>query len=170
MAIRISRSELNALVQAEVEKQEKKLALEQQKAKLLEHIQKLDEEIGAPAAPAAAPVDTAPAPTGSPAPAPATAPKAPESNEPSESIFDAKPGETIIFNFQDVTIKVQRQLDDLFKVTDAAESKKLKDGDYVQIKGNDTLANGKSFKFDVLRATGVNYQSNPLTSWKIIKN
>jgi hypothetical protein len=175
MSIQISRSELNALVQAEVEKQEKKLALENKKAKLMESLKKLNEDIttGAPAVGSMA-LDSNvaqpanPAPVGGPAPAPATAPEPKE--EESESIFDAKPGETIIFNFQDVTLKVQRLWNDLFMITDAATSKKLKDGDVVQIKGNDTLEAGKSFKFDVLRPTEVNYQSNPLTNWKIIKN
>jgi len=88
---------------------------------------------------------------------------------PTESIFDAKPGEIIIFNFQDVTIKAQRQLDDLFKITDASESKKLKEGDYVKIQGNDLLQKGKKLKFVILRQA-LNYESNPLSSWKVIKN
>ncbi len=88
----------------------------------------------------------------------------------SESIFDAKPGETVIFNFQDVTIKLQRQLDDLFKVVDAAESQKLNDGDYVKIQGNDQLKKGRKFNFNIYRVAGVKYQSNPLAGWKVIKN
>ncbi len=169
MPIQISRSELNALVQAEVVKQEKKLALEQKKAKLMESLKKLNENTlaGGPSAVGSAVIDTPVAePIGGPAPVPAEAPV----SEEKESIFDAKPGETIIFNFQDVTLKVQRLWNDLFMISDAATSKKLKDGDVVQIKGNDTLEAGKSFKFDVLRPTEVNYQSNPLTNWKIIKN
>lgn len=178
MSIQISRSELNALIQAEVDKQEKKLALENKKSKLMESLKRLNEDIttGAPAIGSSAldssiaqpaNISPSPAPEGGPAPNPA---QAPEQKEESESIFDAKPGETIIFNFQDVTLKVQRLWNDLFMITDAATSKKLKDGDVVQIKGNDTLEAGKSFKFDVLRPTEVNYQSNPLTNWKIIKN
>ena len=97
--------------------------------------------------------------------APAVAP----SQDNSESIFDAKPGEIVIFNFQDVTIKAQRQLDDLFKITDASESKKLKEGDYVKIQGNDLLSVGKKLKFAILRQA-LNYESNPLQSWKVIKN
>lgn len=88
----------------------------------------------------------------------------------SESIFDSKPGETVILNFEGVTIKLERQLDDLFKVVDAAESEKLKDGDYIKIQGNDTLNPGKSFKFIIYRETPLKYETNPLETWKIIKN
>ena len=93
-----------------------------------------------------------------------------ESSTSSESIFDSKPGETVILNFEGVTIKMERQLDDLFKVVDAAESEKLKDGDYIKIQGNDTLSTGKSFKFIIYRETPLKYETNPLESWKIIKN
>lgn len=148
----IKRSELNSLIQNEVLKQEKKLVLQSEKTKILKQIEKLDEQMAA--------IGSQP-----------TASSQPQSQtqEKQESIFDAKPGETVIFNFQDVTIKVQRQLDDLFKVTDASESKKLKDGDYIKIQGNDTLASGKKFKFVILRQA-LNYESNPLISWKVIKN
>ena len=156
MSIEIKRSELNSLIQNEVLKQEKKLALESEKSKILESLKKLDEQTTAPGAPNAG--------VGTP-----TSVTPNTTNEKQESIFDAKPGETVIFNFQDVTIKVQRQLDDLFKVTDASESKKLKDGDYIKIQGNDTLASGKRFKFVILRQA-LNYESNPLISWKVIKN
>tara|TARA_R110001606_G_scaffold282191_1_gene430837 strand:+ start:1119 stop:1466 length:348 start_codon:yes stop_codon:yes gene_type:complete len=88
----------------------------------------------------------------------------------SESIFDSKPGETVILNFEGVTVKMERQLDDLFKIVDAAESEKLKDGDYVKIQGNDSLTTGKSFKFLIYRETPLKYETNPLESWKIIKN
>ncbi len=96
--------------------------------------------------------------------------QSPKKEEKSESIFDTRPNETIILNFQDVTIKVQRQLDDLFKVVDASESKKLKDGDYIKIKGNDILQQGREFKFVIYRDAGVVYDSNALQSWRIIKN
>jgi xanthine dehydrogenase iron-sulfur cluster and FAD-binding subunit A len=147
---------LNSLIQESVLKQEKKLALEIKKNQILNKINTLNEEGNV------APV------VGGQAPASPISDK-PAMAEKQESIFDAKPGETVIFNFQDVTIKVQRQLDDLFKVTDASESKKLKDGDYIKIQGNDTLANGKKFKFVILRQA-LNYESNPLMSWKVIKN
>jgi len=91
-------------------------------------------------------------------------------SQPKESIFDSKPGETIIMNFDGVTVKLERQLDDLFKVVDAAESKKLSDGDYVKIQGNDSLEQGKSYKFLIYRETPLKYETNPLQSWKIIKN
>ena len=164
MSLEIKRSELNSLIQEEVLKQEKKLALESKKATIISKIERLDEYqingIAATSTPTQAPIAT---------PAPTQAPAKQETGEKQESIFDAKPGETVIFNFQDVTIKVQRQLDDLFKVTDASESKKLKDGDYVKIQGNDTLANGKKFKFIILREA-LKYETNPLQSWKVIKN
>lgn len=147
MSLEINRSDLNALIHKAVDKQEVKLTLENKRAELLKQLNQLNEEnMNQPVVSAQ-----------------------PSSNSKQESIFDAKPGETIIFNFQDVTIKVQRQLDDLFKVTDASESKKLKDGDYIKIQGNDTLANGKTFKFVILRQA-LNYVSNPIVSWKVIKN
>lgn len=90
--------------------------------------------------------------------------------ESSESIFDSKPGETVILNFEGVTLKLQRQLDDLFRVADASESKKLKDGDYVKIQGNDTLEHGKEYTFLIYRQTELDYETNPLESWKIVKN
>jgi hypothetical protein len=161
MSLEIKRSELNSLIKESVIKEEKKAALEIKKASILNKISQLNEEglISAPAQ----------TPSQAPANNPATNSGGDPKQEKQESIFDAKPGETVIFNFQDVTIKVQRQLDDLFKVTDASESKKLKDGDYIKIQGNDTLAAGKKFKFIILRQA-LNYESNPLASWKVIKN
>lgn len=93
-----------------------------------------------------------------------------EEAEEKESVFDSKPGETVIMNFEGVTIKIQRQLDDLFKVVDATESKKLKEGDYIKVQGNDVLQRGKSFKFSIFRETPLKYETNPLDSWKIIRN
>jgi hypothetical protein len=154
MSLEIKRSDLNALIHKAVEKQEAKLTLESKKAELLRQLNEIDANQPGP---------------NTNVPSQGTAPATTTTAEKQESIFDAKPGETIIFNFQDVTIKVQRQLDDLFKVTDASESKKLKDGDYIKIQGNDTLANGKKFKFVILRQA-LNYESNPLVSWKVIKN
>ncbi len=87
-----------------------------------------------------------------------------------ESIFDAKPGEIVILSFDGVTVKIQRQLDDLFKIIDASESEKLKDGDYIKPQGDDTLIPGKKFKFSVLRAIDAPYITNPLIDWKIIQN
>tara|TARA_B100000900_G_C20589452_1_gene721036 strand:+ start:1967 stop:2314 length:348 start_codon:yes stop_codon:yes gene_type:complete len=90
--------------------------------------------------------------------------------ETSDSIFDIKPGQTVILNFEGVTLKMERQLDDLFKIVDAAESEKLKDGDYIKVQGNDNLDSGKSFKFVIYRETPLKYETNPLESWKVIKN
>jgi hypothetical protein len=87
-----------------------------------------------------------------------------------ESLFDAKPGQIVIFNFEGMTVKLQRQLDDLFKVVDAAESHKLKDGDYLKAKGNDVLQPGKKMVFSILREIPAKYETRPLISWKIIKN
>ena len=156
----IKESDLKTLIHKEVEKREKKLTLESEKKKIVDALKNINEGSEIATAPNAGTV-TPVAGAGQTAPA--------QKAEKSESIFDSKPGETVIFNFQDVTIKLQRQLDDLFKVTDAAESKKLKDGDYVQIKGNDTLSTGKAFKFKILRPA-LDYQSNPIQSWRIIKN
>lgn len=87
-----------------------------------------------------------------------------------ESIFKiSEPGETIIMNFDSVTIKLERQLKDLFKVVEASESKKLSDGDYVKIQGNDYLEQGKSYEFLIYRETPLKYETNPLQDWKIIK-
>lgn len=158
MSVEIKRSELNSLIKESVLKQENKIALESKKAQILKQIESLNEDGPITTTPpTSAPTSTADGSAGSP------------TSEKQESIFDAKPGETVVFNFQDVTIKVQRQLDDLFRVVDASESKKLKDGDYIKIQGNDTLANGKKFKFIILRQA-LNYESNPLISWKIVKN
>ena len=90
--------------------------------------------------------------------------------EKTESIFDARPNETVILNFEGITIKVKRQLDDLFKVVDAAESQKLEEGDYIRVKGNDVLQPGSKFKFSILREIPAKYETKPLRSWKIIKN
>jgi len=160
MSLEIKRSELNSLIKESVLKNQQKLNLEKQKSDILKKIQMLNEDNEA-GQPALGGTNTTVAPQ--------QGNMAEPKQEKQESIFDAKPGETVIFNFQDVTIKVQRQLDDLFKVTDASESKKLKDGDYIKIQGNDTLANGKKFKFVILREA-LKYESNPLLSWKVIKN
>ena len=147
--LKIGKTELDNLIKEEVVRQEKKLSIKKRISEINGEIQRIDELVNAPAMP--------------------TASGAPVKEEKSESIFDAKPGETVLFNFQDVTIKMQRQLDDLFKITDAMESKKLKDGDYIKIQGNDILQKGRKFKFVILRKA-IDYESNPLLSWKVIKN
>lgn len=86
-----------------------------------------------------------------------------------ESVFDTRPNDIIIFNFQDCTIKLRRISDDLFQVIDAEESLKLQDGDYIQIKGNDIIQNGRQFVFTILRKA-INYKSRPLVGWRIVKN
>ncbi len=87
-----------------------------------------------------------------------------------ESIYDAKPGNTLIIDFENVTIKLQRVYDDLFKVIDAAESKQLKNNDYIKIEGNDILEQGKKFTFKIFREANVKYESNPIKGWRIIKS
>jgi hypothetical protein len=146
--MKITKSELSHLIMEEVKRQEKLLALESVLKNVKEELSNINEDaqmamIGAEAGEM--------------------------EDQKKESIFDAKPGETVIFNFQDVTIKVQRQLDDLFKVVDAAESKKLQDGDYIKIQGNDMLEKDRKFKFSILRKA-IDYETNPLISWKVIKN
>ena len=95
------------------------------------------------------------------------APKETESQD-SQSIYDVakNPGSTIILNFEGVTIKLQKQFEDLFKVVDAENSGKLEEGDYVKLKGNDTLEEGKVIEFEVYRRTELKYKTNPLQSWK----
>jgi hypothetical protein len=88
----------------------------------------------------------------------------------SESIYDAKPGNTLIIDFENVTVKLQRVYDDLFKVIDAAESKQLKNNDYIKIEGNDLLEQGKKFTFKIFREANVKYESNPIKDWRIIKS
>ncbi len=145
--MKVSKEEIQAMKNDFKIKEERKALLEAKINEIKEELSKINENFGA-----MAPV--------------ADAPKA----EKEQSIFDAKPGEIIAFNFQDVTIKAQRQLDDLFKITDANESQKLKEGDYIKIKGNDVLKPGKKFTFSILREIPLKYESNPLVSWRIIKN
>ena len=147
--LKIGKNELDNLIKEEIIKQDKKLLI---KKRISEVEEQLNELVNAPV------MQQTNAGAG-----------AGVKEEKQESIFDAKPGETVVFNFQDVTIKLQRQLDDLFKVSDAMESTHLKDGDYVKIQGNDTLQKGKEFKFMILRQA-VKYKTNPLMSWKVIKN
>lgn len=87
-----------------------------------------------------------------------------------ESIYDAKPGNTLIIDFENVTIKLQRVYDDLFKVIDAAESKQLKNNDYIKVEGNDLLEQGKKFTFKIFREANIKYESNPIKDWRIIKS
>lgn len=93
-----------------------------------------------------------------------------ETKPKSESIYDAKPGNTLIIDFENVTIKLQRVYDDLFRVIDAAESKQLKNNDYIKIEGNDLLEQGKKFTFKIFREANVKYESNPIKDWRIIKS
>lgn len=151
--LKIGKTELEGLIKEEVVRQDKKLLIKKRIAELEGEMQRLDELVATGAA--NNPNMQNFTSTGK--------------EEKSESIFDAKPGETVLFNFQDVTIKMQRQLDDLFKITDAMESKKLKEGDYIKIQGNDILQKGRKFKFIILRKA-IDYESNPLLSWKVIKN
>lgn len=166
--MKINKNDLLKLVKEEVKKQDKKQLLIQQIEQIKEEISRIDqglvimnEFVNAPDINAGVNVQAQPQQN--------TQVFSGEAEE-SESIFDARPGETVIFNFQDVTIKVQRQLDDLFKVVDASESKKLKDGDYIKIKGNDILKRGRKFSFSIYREAGIRYESNSLLSWKVIKN
>lgn len=147
--MKITKEELKELIKESVNKFQKKAILENRLKEIKDELNSLNEN------------ETI---------MPTTQEEEPKSEESSESIFDSKPGETVILNFEGVTLKIERQLDDLFKVVDAAESKKVKDGDYVKIQGNDTLQKDKSFKFIIYRETPLKYETNPLNSWKIIKN
>ncbi len=168
---RYSVKEVKNLVSEELNKQIRIKNLQEQRQKVENQLSNLLKEY----------VQPAPASTSNPTPAPSSSLsntsvtsggnlQQGEKDEKQESIFDTRPNETIILNFQDVTIKVQRQLDDLFKVVDASESQKLKDGDYIKIKGNDILQQGREFKFVIFRDADVVYDSNALQSWRIIKN
>ena len=96
--------------------------------------------------------------------------EAPVQQKDTESIYDAKPGNTLIIDFENVTIKLQRVYDDLFKVIDAAESKQLKNNDYIKVEGNDLLEQGKKFTFKIFREANIKYESNPIKDWRIIKS
>ena len=96
--------------------------------------------------------------------------EAPAQEKNTESIYDAKPGNTLIIDFENVTIKLQRVYDDLFKVIDAAESKQLKNNDYIKVEGNDLLEQGKKFTFKIFREANIKYESNPIKDWRIIKS
>lgn len=93
-----------------------------------------------------------------------------QTEEESESIFDVRLGETIVFRFQDLTIKAQRLLNDTFMITDSHESQQLKKGDIITIKGNDILKKGMKFRFGIYRQIDHEYESRPLIGWQIIKN
>lgn len=168
----INKEQLYSLIQEEVHRQEAKQLLQSKIKQLEEEIVELDNTSALLREFQGAPMNTqmmAPVQQQQPVVQQPVDQSTGDDSE-SESIFDTRPGETVIFNFQDVTIKVQRQLDDLFKVVDARESKKLKDGDLIHIQGNDILKRGRKFTFDIYRIAGVRYESNPLVSWKVIKN
>ena len=90
-----------------------------------------------------------------------------------ESIYSSKPGQGLVLNFQDTTIKVARQHDNIFKVTDATQSKVLKDGDLIQLiieKGEHKWEVGRKYRFKFLnRQEGKAYDSNALMSWEHVK-
>lgn len=168
---RYSVKEVKNLVSEELNKQIRIKNLQEQRQEVENQLNNLLKEY----------VQPAPASTSNPTPAPSTSLSntvvTPGGNlqqggkeEKPESIFDIAPGEIIILNFQDVTIKLQKQFNDLFQVVDASESQKLKDKDFIQLKGNDILQQGKEFKFVIFRDADVMYDSNPLQSWRKIKN
>jgi len=89
-----------------------------------------------------------------------------------ESIFSCNFGEILMLHFNgNITIKLQRQLGDFFKVIEADDSQQLKRDDFLQVKGqNSKLSVNKSLTFPIIRDTGLTYQSRELKSWEIIKN
>lgn len=158
--MKIKKAELMSLIEESVIKQKKKLQIEAKIKDLEGKLISLNETaVGISPAPMQDVMQDNPV---------LNAPGSEGKAEKRESIFDARYGDIIIFNFQDVTIKVQRLANDLFQIIDAAESKKLKEGDYIQIKGNDIIEKGRRFKFSILRKA-IDYESNPLVGWKIIK-
>lgn len=146
--MKITKSELKSMIKESIQRKVFEENLKSRKNQIIKELESLDENDAIA--------------TGEP--------QSQEEAEEKESVFDSKPGETVIMNFEGVTIKIQRQLDDLFKVVDATESKKLKEGDYIKVQGNDILQRGKSFKFSIFRETPLKYETNPLDSWKIIRN
>jgi hypothetical protein len=166
----IKKSELKALVHKAVEKQGKKSLLESKRAEILNKIKQINEDAAttnlASVIKNSSQTDTNPPIQPGTQTTPAAAPTI--KAEKQESLFDAKPGETVILNFQDITFKVQRLHDDLFKVVDSA-STKIHNGDFLILKGPGDLIPGKEFQFMVLREAP-SYQSNALQTWKIIKN
>lgn len=156
--MKITKSEINKLVFESVSKQNTKLKLENRAKEIKEELGLLNEFVDAPASvgTSAKMYDTGTS-------------ISPAEDEKKESILDARPGEIIVFNFQDVTIKAQKQYGDLFQITDATESQRLQDGDYIKIQGNDILQKGRKFKFIILREAK-RYETNPLISWRVIKN
>lgn len=165
--MKISKEELKNMIQESIGKKVAIDTLIERKKKLEKELRIINEDFEAQTAPPVLARTNDVAPTQMPEVA--TEEEAPV-EESKESIFDSKPGETVILNFEGVTLKIERQLDDLFKVVDAAESQKIKEGDYVKIQGNDTLERGKSYKFSIYRQTPLKYETNSLESWKIIKN
>ncbi len=143
--MKITREELKNIIKESIEKHSKTLTLKQRLDKINKELKSLNENEELEVSPQ-------------------------EEIKEKESIFDSKPGETVILNFDGVTIKIERQLDDLFKVVDAAESQKIDDGDYIKIQGEDSLEKGKTYKFSIYRKTNLPYETNELQSWKIIKN
>jgi hypothetical protein len=143
--MKITREELKNIIKESIEKHSKTLTLKQRLDKINKELNSLNENEELEVSPQ-------------------------EEIKEKESIFDSKPGETVILNFDGVTIKIERQLDDLFKVVDAAESQKIDDGDYIKIQGEDSLEKGKTYKFSIYRKTNLPYETNELQSWKIIKN
>ncbi len=92
-----------------------------------------------------------------------------QTSESSETIFDTKPGEILILNFEGRTLKLRRVWDALFLVSDGFESTHLNTGDYVELQGNPDLTVGREYTFKVYKPTR-NVESSALQSWKIAKN
>ena len=168
--MKITKKELSELIKESVNKKVKLDELNDRKQKLQESLNRLYEDDNMIYPPMQQPVEqpviqTIDAPEGS-----EISNDGVETEEVKESIFDSKPGETVVLNFEGVTLKLKRQLDDLFKVVDATESAKLKEGDYIKVQGDDILKNGKSYTFSVIRQIDPAYKTNPLVDWRIIKN
>ena len=149
--MKIKKEELSQLIHTKIKKHKKKMQLESKIAEIKGELKELNEDYGNNNANNANNANNVQA-------------------QEKESIFDAKPGEIIILSFEGVTMKIERQLDDLFKVIDASESQKVKDGDYLKIQGDDVLIPGRQFKFAIIREISPKYETNALIDWRIIRN
>ena len=171
----IKKNELLSLIQEEVKKQDRKQSLQIRIQELEQEINELNnnsvllnEFLGAELP---GPYPTQYTPPGTPEQQLAKSGGKKEV-EP-ESIYDSKPGQGLVLNFQDVTIKVSRQHDNIFKVTDSTQSKVLQDNDLIQVvidKGEHKWEKGKEYTFKLLnRLEGKVYHTNPLMSWEHVK-
>lgn len=98
-----------------------------------------------------------------------------DKEEDTMSFYKSKPGQTLILNFEGLTLKLARQTDDVFKVINASQSQQLEDGDIIQVglpqghKGEHVWRKGSEYQFKFIsRNIGKIYQTNKLKSWEVV--